>query len=495
VSSLFSKSAAQHDEVTADLVKELGKVRNRVQREYRRLKGLRTRNEEKDSVALAKRKRLLFLFVKDLSSGVSREVLSGKSQRDSRLSGKLDRVSWWRKWMAGLFVSLLDIGMLLYVYLFAMNQTQSRQQAWFFSFVMWLGFEIFLSSTALVLVLHLLIPLYVWSDVAEVKKKVLTDLIEFREKYLKMKRNDIRRGGENDIETGLSHDFNAAKYLFPSWRVASLFPEEIPESQLVLRFSTPWPKKRFGKEEGKVAKEYEDDAILTAATRILLYFLTSLLSYSSLVQDIFIQTTCNGTLGSLLVLLVQLWNVYPWLTVLVVLVLLLCVYGLGKYSLSGLAKKLEETEKAEKDGSATRHEDGQGPGPVATAAPSENASLISPNIAVSSVASHQNLAVIPPPHPSSLPENHCHLICIGEDDDDGISLNGMCIWESEESSSGDDRSIPRLPIEESNESEASGVVSGASSSSDVEVTVVRVKKLREKVSSSSLHSFIRGSWH
>lgn len=141
--------------------------------------------------------------------------------------------------------------------------------------------------------------------------------------------------------------------------------------------------------------------------------------------------------------------------------------------------------------SATRQKDGQhGQGPVATAAPSENASLISTNIAVSSVASHQTLAVTPTPHPSSL-----HLICIGEDDDDGISLNGMCIWESEESSSGNDRSIPRSPLEESDESEASGVVSVASSSSDVEVTVVRVKKLRGKVSSSSLHSFIEGSWH
>jgi hypothetical protein len=345
--SQLSKSSSQEEEVAADLVKELGKLRNGVLGEYRRLQGLG--GEEMDRVTLEKRKRLLFLFVKDMSSEVSGEVLSVKSQRDADMSrggsvlGKMNRVSWERKLVAGLFVTLLDGGMLFYVYLFAMNQTHSRQRAWFFSFVMWLGFEIFLSSTALVMVLHLLIPLYVWSDMSEVKKKVLKDLMKFRDKFL---RENVT---ENDIETGIGRGtlgdlpggFNAAKYLFLSWRVASLFPE-LPESYAVVQFSTPWPKKRFGKEEGNVAEEYQDNVVLTATSQILLYFLASLLHYSSLVQDIFIQTVCNCGLGYLLVLLMQLWNVSPWLAGLAVCVLLLCLYGLGKLSLRGLVKKLEE---------------------------------------------------------------------------------------------------------------------------------------------------------
>jgi hypothetical protein len=330
--------------VTKDLLKELGKVKKDVLLEYQRLEELSGSNTEKDLVTRTMRKRLLYLFVRDLSSGVSGEVLSSKFRRDSQMGagsvpGKLNRVSWKKKWMAGLFVGLLDTGMLFYVYLFAMNQTRSRQQAWFVSFVMWLGFEIFLSSTALVLVLHLLIPLYVWSDVSEVKEKVLTDLLNFREKYLK--RNDFAgpRVPVNDIETG-TKDFNAAKYLFTSWRVACLFPE-LPESPFVLRFSTPWPKRKFGK-EATVANEYEDDVLLSAASRILLYFLTSLLHYSSLVQDILIQTVCNGGLGYVCVLLVQLWNSRPILTGLVVFLSLLCLFYLGRLSLSDLANKLEE---------------------------------------------------------------------------------------------------------------------------------------------------------
>jgi hypothetical protein len=372
LSSHLSKSASRSDEETKDLMKELGRVRKEVFREYRTLEGLGgdEEEEEEELVTLTKRQRLLFLFVKDVSSGVSGEMLSSKSQRDSQMSGaggsgKVNRVSWRAKWSAGLFVGLLDAGMLFYVFLFAMNQTHSRQQAWFVSFVMWLGLEIFLSSTALVLVLHLLVPLYVWSDVSEMKKRVLKDLMAFREAHLKTKK---RGAPENDIETGLGSGdnrvcslrggagdledcgggFNAAKYLYTSWRVASLFPK-LPESQLVLQFSTPWPKKKFGKEEGKVAKEYEDHVLLAAASKILLYFLGSLLHCSSLVQDIVIQTVCNGGLGYLCVLLVQLWAIHPWLAVLVVLVLLLCLFGLGRISLSGLAKKLAEEEDSEVD--------------------------------------------------------------------------------------------------------------------------------------------------
>jgi hypothetical protein len=358
-------SFSDHKEVTTDLVRELGNVRQEVFQEHQRLRRWGNISNEKNLATLAMKKRLMFLFVRDLTSGVSGEVLWGKSQRDSQMSGAgvrsvsgmASRVSWKLKWMAGLFVFLLDGGMLFYVYLFAMHQTRSRQQAWFLSFVIWLGFEIFLSSTALVLVLHLLVPLYVWSDVAELKKKVLSDLLKFRDKYFKRKVSGIddvetglrtgggdgERGGKRDA--GLVEDpeveFNAAKYLFTSQRVATLFPE-LPESEFVLQFSTPWPKKRFGKEEGKVAEEYEDDVLLTAASRILLYFLTSLLHYSSLVQDILIQTVSNGGLGYLCVLLVQLWNINPWLVVLTALVLLVCLYLVGRVSLRSLAKIMEK---------------------------------------------------------------------------------------------------------------------------------------------------------
>jgi hypothetical protein len=458
-------------------------------REHQRLKKLRLQSDAKiDSVPLMMRKRLLYLFVKDLSSGVSGAMLSSKDQRDSQMSRggsvsrKIDRVSWQRKGAAGLFVALLDIGMLIYVYLFAMNQTSSRQEAWFISFVMWLGFEIFLSSTALVLVLHLLVPLYVWSDVAEVKKKVLTDLMKFREKYLKRDGNDIEsgllgvdpgRGGGG--ETGGS--FNAAKFLFLSWRVASLFPE-LPESRLVLQFSTLFPQKKFGKEEeGNVAKEYEDDVLLTAASRILLYFLTSLLHYSSLVQDILIQTVCNGSLGYVIFLLVQLWKIYPWLFVVAVLVLLLCVYGLGQYSLRGLTKKLQEVQEEEKmemkiviDKCERSH----------LLLNKEQRELSPPASVLEAPVEAPRLEISAP---STREVGSLGLVNIRSVDDDQISLGGFCMWESEESSSEGDPSIVRFSHVSSDASHGSqaavGSESSSSNSESIEVTVVRVKKLRK----------------
>jgi type IV secretory pathway VirB3-like protein len=48
--------------------------------------------------------------------------------------------------------------------------------------VTWLFFEIFVSSTALVLVLHLLVPLFVLADVMKMKEKALVDLMLLREK-------------------------------------------------------------------------------------------------------------------------------------------------------------------------------------------------------------------------------------------------------------------------------------------------------------------------
>jgi hypothetical protein len=56
----------------------------------------------------------------------------------------------------------------------------------------------------------------------------------------------------------------------------------LSDSQLLLQLSTPLPRKMFGKEEGKVTKEYEDENLPTAASRILLSFLSSLLHSGSL---------------------------------------------------------------------------------------------------------------------------------------------------------------------------------------------------------------------
>jgi hypothetical protein len=175
----------------------------------------------------------MYLFVRDLSSGICGEVLTNKAQRDalSHLESTTSRVSAIVQVIGWVFVFFMNMGMLLYVYLFAMTQTQSRQSAWFQSFVMWIIFEIFVSSTGLVVFFHLLVPLYVFTEVSKIKEKVLLDLILFREKYLR--RFTTKESGADEDLTPEVSEFNAAKYLFASW-----------------------PKKKFGDEVAEVSQSW-----------------------------------------------------------------------------------------------------------------------------------------------------------------------------------------------------------------------------------------------
>jgi hypothetical protein len=206
VKSTLSRSQSgevHHQEAVEDLLTELSFVRKEASDEfyqflqYDKLSSLATSLSSPSgsssscspaqgaTAVLFKRRRLLYLFVKDLSSGVSEEVLANKTERDAMSrSLKLNCVP--LEWKIGgwTLVFFMNFGMLFYVYLFAIQQTHSRQVAWFQSFVMWILFEFFVASTCLVAVVHLLIPLYVLTDLKTIKRKVLTDLTMFRDKYL-----------------------------------------------------------------------------------------------------------------------------------------------------------------------------------------------------------------------------------------------------------------------------------------------------------------------
>jgi hypothetical protein len=242
-----------------------------------------------------------------------------------------------------LFVFLMNFGMLFYVYLFAMTQAPSRQSAWFQSFVIWLIFEIFISSTGLVIVMQLLIPLYVFTEMSEIKTKVLKDLMTFRANYFSMPNSSAshrRRGSpvgdgkSSSREESQQHpQFNAARYLFTSWRVAALCPD-LPESELILQFSTPWPKKKFGSREAEVSSYYDQTVLLNALSRIMIYFLTTLLRFHRLLQDIVVQMFCDSGMGYLGLLMIRLYRVHHLLLLAVVFVLLLCLHFLITSSFS-----------------------------------------------------------------------------------------------------------------------------------------------------------------
>jgi hypothetical protein len=190
-----------------------------------------------------------------------------------------------------------------------------------------------------VVLTHILIPLFALADVAKIKEKVLTAFVTFRMKYLDAPR-DVEEGGRgpdrlvtretestDEAKGNENPIFNAAKFLYTSWRVASL-SQELPESRLILYFTTLWPKRKFGVKQAKVSTEYEQAVILTALSRILLYFLGSLLRFHTLVQDIFLQTVCNSGLALLGFWMIHLFNIHPALPVAVLTLFVLAFYAL-----------------------------------------------------------------------------------------------------------------------------------------------------------------------
>jgi hypothetical protein len=360
VAELFFQSSRESRlrENVEDLKKVLFQVRREVSQEYDSIRGPPTRpGSDTGKVGCeapaggmdqeTMRKRLLYLFIRDLSSGICGDVLTNKARRDNLFLtdpwAASRRVTFRSKFFSWIFVIFLNIALLFYVYLFAMRQPHSRQSAWFQSFVTWLLFEIFISSTGIVFFFHLLIPFYVLTELSHLKEKVLLSLLLFREKYLhggrRLRQQPHPTQTINRNEESPTH-FNSAKYLFTSWRVAALFPE-LPESGLILQFHTPWPRKKLGVAEAEVAREYDQAILLTALSRVLLFFLTSLLHYHTLVQDLIIQLVSDSSLGVVVLICIQSAHIHPLLPLAEALVLVLCLGLLLRLTLNARNKDVK----------------------------------------------------------------------------------------------------------------------------------------------------------
>jgi hypothetical protein len=185
---------------------------------------------------------------------------------------------------------------------------------WFRSFVIWVFFEVVIASSAVVFVTHLLIPLYIQTDVRKVKKQIVSDIVSFKTKVAGPKSH-----GQNAIEDLSASPtdtlpFNAAKYLFVSWRLAHLFPD-IEESKIISRYSTIWPTKSFNTKGNTVETAYDSRLAFVGQgmSRIVLFFLTNLISLPQFSQDIILQILNTAGFGYIIVLAAKLYNIYPLL--------------------------------------------------------------------------------------------------------------------------------------------------------------------------------------
>lgn len=252
------------------------------------------------------------------------QIVDAKDRRDQAKKSKATLTA---KILAGSILLLLAAGFLLYIYLFAMRQTVDRQSGWFKSFVVWLLFEIFVVSSLMVLVQHVIVPSLAMRDVRKVKKKVANDIATFKNTATTRAHDPIQSARQTPnvsrtskpqsihrmSSTGKS-TLNAAKYFYIACRVARLFPD-VPESGMVAHFSTPWPKKSMNRHDKTMSKVYgrKFTFIGQAVSRIVLYMLVGLFQMPPIMQDAIVQIVLASGFGYVVALLVQLYLLSPLL--------------------------------------------------------------------------------------------------------------------------------------------------------------------------------------
>ena len=329
VRSLFRKDQS----ISFALHEELLQLYSQLEREKAIFSLLRTET--------AKNKRLLFLFQKDLLPGITGEILDAKDQRENSIPSPVSRRAKMFSWLG---LVALDVGMLFYVFLFAVSQDVHRQGAWGRSLGMYFLLDMLLISSGMVFVQHVLMPSLVSDEVVKMRKKVKETVSAY---YRDLSRGDRSakstqqryqlssvpeeededeedvfplhqaKADENkdkDRSKEKRATFNAAEFLFLSHRVAKLFPE-LQASQLILQFSSPWPKQSYRVVDMKKNYNYTVIALSQSAYIIAMFFLANLLSAPLALQDMVLGVVGVVVMGYTLLLHLKLFNIFPALVV------------------------------------------------------------------------------------------------------------------------------------------------------------------------------------
>jgi uncharacterized membrane protein len=391
---LVSRSVVNTQSISKSLRQELMQLCDILEKESIKFKLLKTEKEQS--------KRLLYLFQKDLSPGITGEILESKQQRENVV---LQPISPKIKFLAWFFLVILDLGMLFYVFLFALSQDSHHQAAWGRSLGIYLFLDIVLISTLMVIFMHVLLPSLIMRDVGKIKKKVTESIKEFYEKidqemekkekeeqsrgkkkkYHFDSQDDDKYGKEGSYDDsdydplhltkrsrmGGNHsnmndskmknsnpqqdrdrkrriDFNAAKYLFLSYRMAEQYPD-LQASQIILQYSSPWPKQDY-KHIKDVKSNYSDkySGITRAISIIVIFFLTNLLATPLAIQDMILQICTTAAIGYTMLIHIQLYYIYPALVIIPTLAVIVLVF-VAKHYYQKKRDEKDERNEAEKN--------------------------------------------------------------------------------------------------------------------------------------------------
>lgn len=255
---------------------------------------------------LEKRQRIAQLFMQDLMSGLSGSVVEGACDREMDLIAPIaadQRQAVLLQVAGSIALVMLVGGMLFYLFLFSVRQSATNQREWWNSLVMWMLMDALLLSTANVFFTHFLLPAFTMKDVRVVEQK-LRECV----RQCKQHKHDVDAHSESNDKK----QFDSSEYFFVSKRVAHQFPH-LPESEWVLSFSTPWPRRSYT-HVADLNSDYNGSGFTTTATFVSalgMFILSTYVQLPTTVQDLVTQIAAASGLGYFCVLLVRLYNMSP----------------------------------------------------------------------------------------------------------------------------------------------------------------------------------------
>lgn len=238
---------------------------------------------------------------------------------------------------------LMLLGMLLYILLFAWRQTESRQQNWFDTFIVWLVVEILITSTNACLITHVVIPSVTIGDSTKIKLK----LIEAIKKY----QENVHKIVESGIVPALNEEnndtiFDASKHFFVSARVAKKY-SSLREAQIISMFRTPWPRQLYGERLNQTMSYGMISVIVRAVTVMIVFVLNTYLHVDVIAQDILVEWFTHFLAYWVARFFIMLWNISPVLAFFPLVILVIVAHFFfntrGSYTHSQLMRLRDMT--------------------------------------------------------------------------------------------------------------------------------------------------------
>ena len=303
--------SSQVTNVRERVLVDLLAVENLIQREVSLLRTYKSRK--------ARQHRLLYLFQCDLLPGLSGKILDLKVERDGEAYYK-DGITLWTKALGYTFVFGVNACMLFYVFLFALRQTKARQDAWFRSFLTWLGLDTILVCTLVVVVSNIVIPTYIMKDLSKLKERLLSTLRAYKRSIgqpSSTTNNGTGGNCENDEKNDRAHtsnsEFNSADYFFISNRISRMAEfKQLPVAPMISTFSTQWPKQSYQQVQDE-SSTYQSHyfSLVMGVRSVLVFLIAGFIDLPPSFQDSVVYMTFSTICGYIIVLLTQLYSIHP----------------------------------------------------------------------------------------------------------------------------------------------------------------------------------------